>query len=188
MSKEQKDALRREIKIKREGLTAEYLKDSSRKIADFVTGSDLFQSAKTLFVYISMKDEPDTTAIIEAAFAAGKTVCVPKCYGKGIMSAVVIHSFEDLKPGMLNIPEPADCSQVVEEDAIDLGIIPCISANRKGERIGHGAGYYDRFFEKAVCAKICLCFEKLSEDNIPMDELDVKMEYVATEKGLFRAQ
>ena len=75
MIKEEKNALRKIIKEKRQSLKKEYMQDASRKITDAVISSKLFRNADRIFVYISMDDEPDTKGIIEAAFAAGKTVC-----------------------------------------------------------------------------------------------------------------
>lgn len=185
MIKDEKKALRALIKEKREALPTQYFADASEKIAEAVLGSEQFRSADVIFVYISMKDEPDTKRIIETALAMQKTVCVPKCYGKGVMSAIVIKSLDDLKPGMLGIPEPVNCENVMAEEKIELGIIPCVSANKKGQRIGHGAGYYDRFFKKSRCPRICLCFEALITEEIPMGRYDELMDAAATENGLF---
>ena len=187
MVKEEKKELRALIKEKRAALSPEYKRDAGEKIADAVIASEIFLSAGTIFAYISMEDEPDTKRIIEMALSMGKTVCVPKCYGKGIMSAIPIQSYEELKPGLLDIPEPVNCDHPMDEEKIELGIIPCISANKRGQRIGHGAGYYDRFFEKCKGTMICLCFEKLTTPEIPMGEYDVMMDYLATEAGLFAA-
>ena len=184
---EEKKTLRRDIKKRREALSEDYIRNASERIADHVTESRLFQESSVVFCYISMDGEPDTRRIIEAALSAGKTVCVPKCFEKGIMTAVPIRSQKDLVPGMLDIPEPKDWSHPLDEKEIDLGVIPCISANRKGERIGHGAGYYDRFLQKSSCRTLCLCFEKLLSEQIPMDEHDRLMDAVATEEGLFEA-
>lgn len=185
MIQDEKKALRAQIKEKREALTKEYFADASDRIADAVIGSEFFNSAGTVFAYISMPDEPDTKRIIQTALSMGKTVCVPKCYGKGVMSAIRINSYDDLQPGMLGIPEPVNCEAVIAEESIDLGIIPCVSANILGQRIGHGAGYYDRFFEKSRCTTLCLCFEELASEYIPMGGYDRMMDYVVTENGVF---
>lgn len=188
MSKAQKKALRAVIRGKREQLQPAYLEEAGKRIAEQVIRSELFQNSRVLFAYISVKGEPDTRAIIETALKAGKTVCVPKCFGKGVMTAVPIQSYADLQPGLMDIPEPADWSHPIGEEMIDLGIIPCVSANRKGERIGHGAGYYDDFLDKTDCTTVCLCFEKLVTEPIPMKAHDHFMDYLATEEGLCRTR
>ena len=185
MIKEEKTNLRKQIKSRRESLSADYIKKAGENIAKNVISSKDFEEAKVIFAYISVKEEPDTRPIIETALKMGKTVCVPKCYGKGIMDAIAIQGFDDLQPGLLNIPEPYKLENKIEPEEIDLGIIPCIAAGKDHKRIGHGAGYYDRFLEKARCKMICLCFEELLSENIPMDENDKTMDAVFTEKGIY---
>ncbi|MBR3352623.1 MAG: hypothetical protein IKG35_10965, partial [Erysipelotrichaceae bacterium] len=60
---------------------------------------------------------------------------------------------------------------------------PCMAAGRNGERLGHGRGYYDRFLKKADGKIICLCFEDNISDDIDMDDNDVFMPVVMTEKN-----
>ena len=64
--------------------------------------------------------------------------------------------------------------------------VPCISAGKDLRRIGHGAGYYDRFLPKTEAVKICLCFAKLLAENIPTDAYDVPMDMVITEEDIYR--
>ena len=64
--------------------------------------------------------------------------------------------------------------------------MPCLAAAKDGRRIGHGVGYYDRVLRLHGCTTLCLCHEALLTDEIPMDAHDVWMDYVVTEKGLYR--
>lgn len=176
-----KSDVRNEIKSRISSLSGEYIRTAGRQIENRVINSGLYKSSKTLFVYVSTKAEPPTIGIIAHALKSGKTVCVPKCFGKGIMKAVKIESLDDLSEGAFGIFEPKDCENTFGAESIDLAVVPCICASRDGRRLGHGGGYYDRFLEKNDTVKMCLCFEKLLCEDIQANEHDVIMDYVVTE-------
>lgn len=175
---ERKKALRKSITALLKLLPGSYRAAASERIADEVLASDEYRNAQRIFLYIGMPTEPDTAVIIKAALSDGKDVYVPKCITKTEMIAVRIRSTADLVPGAYGIPEPVDCSETVEPDAIDLILVPCVSASKDGKRLGHGAGYYDRFLEGNADKTLCLCFRKALCDDIPMGENDVYMHRV----------
>ena len=178
-----KQELRRKTAEIKNSLEEGYFAEADAAIAEYVINSEDFRKSGTVFAYINMEREPATRKIIEAAWSAGKTVCVPKCIKKPEMLAVRLNSFDELKTGSYGIREPEDITDLVDIDQIDMGIIPCVSADLKGERIGHGAGYYDVFMQNAGFKKVCLCYEKLLSKKIPMDDHDQKMDVVVTESG-----
>ncbi|QLQ21708.1 MAG: hypothetical protein HZT42_04590 [Paracoccaceae bacterium] len=74
-------------------------------------------------------------------FKEGKTVCVPKVTEQGL-TFHIIHSFDDLETGVMNILEPITPATT---QVIDLCLVPGRVFDRTGYRIGWGGGYYDRF-------------------------------------------
>ncbi|MBP3871481.1 MAG: hypothetical protein J6E46_10965, partial [Faecalicoccus sp.] len=46
---------------------------------------------------------------------------------------------------------------------------------------GHGAGYYDHFLREYHGDMICLCYKKMLSDEIPVDDLDIRMPSVITD-------
>lgn len=176
--REEKDRIRKEIRSRQKELTYDYKKEASHRIAGKVIASEEFKKAETVFIYISMPTEPDTREILQAAWDGKKRVCVPKCLDHHQMKAVLLSSMEELIPGAMNIPEPADDSKSVSANEIDLAIVPCVSASVDGRRLGHGAGFYDIFMSGQRMKKICICFDALLRDDIPVDELDIPMDMV----------
>ena len=110
---------------------------------------------------------------------------MPLCRPGGVLEAVRIRSVAALRPGTLSIPEPPEEGERAGEDTIELALVPCVSAARDGRRLGHGVGYYDRFLASCRCRTVCLCYEALLCECIPTDEHDVRMDAVATEKGIW---
>ena len=180
---EDKKKLRRELVSRQKSLPVYYKKAAGEKIEECILTSPLYHQSESIFVYVSMPEEPSTSRIIEAAMEDGKRVYVPKCQGKEML-AVRIIGIDQLIPGTYGIPEPQDLSETITADELDLIIVPCVAASPDGKRLGHGAGYYDRFLSGKHGTTVCLCFEKMLCDEIPMDEYDCFMDSVVMERFL----
>ncbi|MBR2896134.1 MAG: 5-formyltetrahydrofolate cyclo-ligase [Oscillospiraceae bacterium] len=179
-----KRTLRARIAEQVHALDSAYCADADAAICAAVWESELYKNAVTMFCYIGTDREIDTRALLERALADGKRLALPLCVGKGIMEARAIQSLDDLVAGKFNIPAPhADCP-VVAPEAFDLVIVPCSTGNAKGQRLGYGGGFYDRYLGKTQCPKVLLCREKLVTEDIPVEEHDLVMDYLTTENGL----
>ncbi|RJE72135.1 5-formyltetrahydrofolate cyclo-ligase [Reichenbachiella sp. MSK19-1] len=88
---------------------------------------------------------------------------------------------EQLQFNKWGIPEPTS-GQIVLEDDIDMVIVPLITFDRRGHRIGYGKGYYDRFLSscRPDCLKVGLSMSP-PLDIIPyVDSYDVALDYCIT--------
>ncbi len=180
-----KEELRKQIKAQTEGFSGEYINSASERICSRIINLPEFNNAKTVFVYVSLPLEPQTKAVIEKAWELNKTVCVPKCINQNEMIAVNIKRFDDLRPAKFGISEPVSERLNISKEKIELAIIPCVSADKNGTRLGHGGGYYDRFLYKAEIKKFCLCFEKNICEKIPTDKNDILMDGIVTECNIY---
>lgn len=178
-----KSDLRKSLAARAAAIPAKTRRANSEKIARAVLESDVYRQAKSVFIYVSMPTEPDTRPILADALCSGKRVYVPKCADKHTMLAVEIKSLADLRPGVWGIPEPEDMPETYTPPAIDLAVVPCVGASPGGARLGHGAGYYDRFFENCETYKLCLCFADLLTDAVPTEPHDTPMDAVITENA-----
>ena len=177
---DKKKRLRAELLERRKALTEGYLREAGESIQARLLSSERYASAESLFVYVSMPQEPSTARIISRALADGKSVYVPKCEGK-TMLAVRISSMDELKPGKLGIPEPERADDTQTADELGLIIAPCVAASTDGRRLGHGGGYYDRFLRHERENAVCLCLGQLLCDDIPVDENDVRIKHIISE-------
>ena len=180
-----KQELRKQIAEEVKALESEYRERADAAICENVRASELYRNAKTIFCYIGTDREIDTKALLNAALVDGKRLALPLCVGKGIMEGRQIRSLSDLVNGKFDIPAPSLECPVVEPEEFDLVIVPCSTGNEKGQRLGYGGGFYDRYLGKTKCPKILLCRRRLVKDDIPVEEHDLIMDFLATEDGLY---
>ena len=179
--REAKKQLRRKIRERMRSLSADYVRTAGMDIQRQILSSARYREAESIFLFVSMPKETPTDRILRQALADGKKVYVPKC-GVKEMQAVRIRNIEHLYPGMLGILEPSNCSETVTAEELDLILVPCLAAAPDGRRRGHGGGYYDRFLAGHTENAVCLCFRRMFCDEIPMDQYDVPMPCVITER------
>lgn len=184
-----RDAKRRKraaLKKQQGALSEEYIKEADAGIAAAVLQSEAFQTAQTVFCYVSVRGEPDTAVLIDEALRCGKQVAVPRCLGKGVMEAVLIKGREDLtNTGAYGIPEPGEGLAVLDPGQFDLLIIPCVACTRECVRLGHGMGYYDRFMERAGGTSMALCYERLLQERLPEEPHDRRPDQVISEESVY---
>lgn len=182
-----KTQLRLEILSRRRSLDVEAKNFNSNCMKNHLRAWNIYQNAKSIMIYLSMYDEPQTDAIILDALQSGKKVCVPRMLSVyGQMEAVELRNFDHLVAGRLGIrePRPTDTA-VLNPQNIDLILVPGVVFDTSGNRIGMGAGYYDRFLAQASQATLLgIAWQFQVESNITSEKHDVKMHYLLTETGI----
>ena len=146
---------------------------SGPAVADALCALDAYKKAKTVFVFVSNGDEPETRDFIVRALDEGKVVAVPKCLPDGIMEARQIGSLSELVTGMYGIPEPGDQAPPVQRCRIDFAVVPGLCFDMDGGRLGKGKGYYDRFLQDFPGIKAGICSARRLVPSVPMDKWDV---------------
>ncbi len=160
-------------------------------IADHLFAWDIYNNAATLFCYVNFRSEVSTMSIIEHALHEKKIVAVPKInLEKREMKALVIHNTgASLEPGEYGILEPDESCPELDYTRLDLVIAPGCAFTSRGERLGYGGGYYDRFLVKqqrlnpstVVCA---LVYDRLILEKLPVKDNDRPVDYLITESGV----
>ncbi len=183
----EKQALRKETVEKRESISKEEFESKSSAIKKRIFTLPEWKQASIIYTYASMRNEPDTIEVIEKALQEGKKVCVPKIFGKE-MRFIPIDSTDRLKKGTWGIPEPDDTG--VYEDRPGLMIVPGILFGRDFNRIGYGAGYYDRYFdgrrEDDGWFLVAVAYDFQIRPEIPREEFDIYMDALITNKETLR--
>ena len=109
-----------------------------------------FRRADVIMFYVSKSGEVETMPMIEAALERGKVVLVPviKVRKKKMVVSEVMDPNKDLVRGPYGIYQPKAHFEVFHPRSIDLAIVPGIAFDRKGNRLGRGMGYYDKFLTR----------------------------------------
>lgn len=178
MTNEKKD-FRKKYREIRKNISAEKKQRENKKIYESFFKLPEYEKAKTVFAYVSYKDEVETLSIIEKMIQDGKVVSVPFCHTETHeMSAVIIESLSCLKEGAYGILEPDECGRKLKKDEIDLVVVPGLCFSEEGYRIGYGGGYYDRFLEGYKGFSVGLAFSDCIAKEIPTDNTDKKVDKV----------
>ncbi len=185
--KEEKQRIRCDMRKIRRNLSAVQVTSWSNQIADCFCSWPIYHRCETVMFYLAMSEEVQTERMIGDALRRGKQVCVPLLGEKyGEMTAAEITSLDDLIVGKygLKMPNP-ETSRLVLPSSIQMVVTPAVAFDRSGNRLGLGAGYYDRFLPEAIdSVLIGMAWECQLENKLPEEEHDIKMQYLMTEKGL----
>lgn len=179
-----KKEIRAEVKKHRREATAEQIHGNSESICNTFLRLPEYKEAEYVFVYVDCKNEVETKKVIEQCWKDGKTIAVPKVFGK-VMKFYAITSFDDLEEGYFGIREPKhECLQeTVREDG--LMILPGVAFDEERHRVGYGGGFYDKYLEEHPdMKKIAFAFEFQMFDRVPFEVFDRQPEKIITEKRI----
>lgn len=144
------------------------------------------RTAQTVLLFYGVDKEPDTRDLIAGLLRRGKTVALPRCLPGRRMEARAVTGLDDLCPGAYGIPEPGEVCPVVGRDRIDLILVPNLCCDKRGYRLGHGAGYYDRYLAGYAGITAALCPEEWLQEELPRDEFDLPVGLVLTQTRVRR--
>jgi 5-formyltetrahydrofolate cyclo-ligase len=137
-----KAVLRRDALVRREAVEPAVRVAFSRRLADEGLRLARLWRPQIVSVFYPLRDEPDTLPLLAALAAAGFATALPAVVGRG--SPLTFRRWRPVDPtrsGAMSIREPLEDAPVVDPDLL---FVPLACFDRRGHRIGYGAGYYDR--------------------------------------------
>lgn len=180
--REQKTALRRLYKEKRSALPEEERQRLDLLISEKLTQTLAYRHASQLLLYASAKGEVDTCMICEKALADGKKVLFPRCEGEHDMTFYYADGFPETG-GAFGIPEPKPGKSYCP-GVSDLCLVPALSFDKKGFRLGYGKGFYDRFLASFDGTSAGLCYTGFLSEKLPCGKYDLRVDLLITENGI----
>lgn len=176
----QKKTLRKELIMRREQLTTQEAFSKSQLIEQKVLSLTILHEAKNIMCYVSKDQEVATHQLIKNLLKMDKKVTVPFIIKKGIMKPALINDFSELSVAGFNTLQPKVGNFL--EQKIDVNLMPALAISQKGDRLGWGAGFYDRFInDYRPKLNLALIFDCQLVDNLPSAEHDQKIDGVITE-------
>ena len=179
MVKERKEILRKEILDRRKKLKEEEIKELSRKVVENLKKLKCFKKAKTLLLYYPVKGEVDIRPLFEELLKEGKILLLPKVSDEGELYAVEVRDLNVLKKGAFGIPEPVG-GRIFKPEKVDFVAVPGVAFDPKGNRLGMGKGFYDRFLPRVKGCKVGIAYDFQLLKQVPTEGHDVKVDYVVT--------
>ena len=159
----------------------------SRKVSEHLMDLPFIKNTHVVLAYSATYDEVSLSAFAESAKELNLELAYPVSYKGGIMKAYVPDSDEAWENGKFGIRSPKENrSKLINPEDIDLVIVPCVAFDEGLRRLGHGAGYYDRYLPMCTKAKfVCVAFEAQKLDNIVVNQYDTPMDCVVTEEKIY---
>ncbi|WP_186575783.1 5-formyltetrahydrofolate cyclo-ligase [Aquibacillus kalidii] len=182
-----KDDLRKQVLSKWQSIDPLRKCKIEETLSQHLYNSQLWKRSKTIGITVSQSHEWDTKQIIKGAWKNNKTVCVPKCIpSTHELDFYKIDSLDQLEVVYYNLLEPnPNLTAPVENNSIDLLIVPGIVFDRQGYRIGYGGGYFDRFLNDYKGETIALLSNFQLVERIPMEAFDIPVRSLITEEGIY---
>lgn len=186
-----KSELRKRILNSRRGMPEQELAEKSEKIAKSLFGLPSFIQAQVIMFYIDFRNEVQTGEMIKELLKQGKRVVIPITDTKNIrLIPSELKDFPgDLTSGTWGILEPkAEYVRPVEANEIDFVVVPGVAFDEKGNRLGYGGGFYDRFLPQTKEGTIycALAFELQIQDEVYPEIHDQRVHYVVTEEQVIK--
>lgn len=141
-----------------------------------------FIAAQTILLYHSLGDEVQTHAFVEK-WHPSKRILLPVVKGDELELRLYTGK-SCLHIGAFHIEEPEGNAFTAFSD-IELAIIPGVSFDKHGNRLGRGKGYYDKLLPKLKSYNIGICYGFQARETIPTETFDIRMNEVWTENGRF---
>eukprot|EP00752_Nemacystus_decipiens_P016437 g14693.t1 len=209
---EQKKILRKRIKSELKTMSEAGVDAASARVAERLLAFPQLQqgsgTGRVVSVYLSMPGELGTAAIVSGLFKREKKVYIPKVLGSASadMRMFPLRSEEEIASFPLTkwkIREPSEDLALSREDGvteadIDVIVVPGVAFDSSCNRLGHGRGHYDSFFERVNKAskdkgrpppvRMGVCFDEQVVDFVPTESTDVPLDFVLTPTRTFRRE
>ena len=178
--KELKKQLRKQIREEKKNQQPDVLRTNSADLLKQIENHPNFIASKTILLFYSLGDEVYTHDFVEKWHSA-KKILLPVVQG----DILVLRHYTGkkcLQAGAFNIEEPTG-ENFTDYDEIQLAIVPGLSFDKQGNRLGRGKGYYDKLLPLLHSYNIGICHQFQAREEIPAEPFDRKMDEVWTENG-----
>jgi len=178
----QKAALRSRLLAARARLTREQRRDAARALRDAVLALPQAQMAGTIAAYYSIGYEPGTHGLIYALWKRGSYVLLPVLRPDCDLDWASYEGPESLRPGPRGLIEPsAPARGPTAVVSADLVIVPALAVDRRGTRLGRGAGCYDRALTRVggQVPTVALVYDGEFLEELPAGAHDQRVRVVA---------
>ncbi len=174
---ESKADLRRRILLQLKALDPHQRSARSERLCEAIRALPLWQKARRVALFYPMATEPEITPLWESA----KAFAYPRIEGESLRFFHV-ESPSALLASRWNLMEPPPAPEAEWSlHEIDLLLVPGVAFTLRGERMGHGRGYYDRALALPGPRPVTLgiCFKEQLVPTLPLEPHDRPVDHLA---------
>lgn len=190
-----KAEIRNTMKMKRSSLTKDERIEQSLAIHHKLQELEIYLECKELFSYLSFGTEVDTWALVEKHLANnhGKKLYLPRVEGHHL-NFYEMKELHTLERSRFGVPEPDESHHIPWTSApmdteVRVMLMPGLAFDPVGNRIGYGAGYYDRYLQdhkEADFVKVAFAYDFQVMDYIVPGPYDIPVDYILTPKRIIK--
>jgi 5-formyltetrahydrofolate cyclo-ligase len=177
-----KAEIRRRLQDELRKLSPEDRVSRSTDLCAILRSQPVWNSARSVLLFVPTRDEPDISALIPEAIAAGKSVALPRHLAEADHYAAcrVMDPRRDLVPGRFGIPEPLPGCPIVPPNELDFALVPGIGFALDGGRLGRGRGYFDRLLAAVPGFKCGAAFDCQIASDLLLEPHDISLDCILT--------
>ena len=182
-----KQFLRREMRERRAAIPAAHAASAAEAACAAALTLPQLGRAKTVAMYLALRDELDASPLQRALAERGVTVVLPRVK-PGPRELLHFHRVDGdcaLVAGPMGLLEPSSDAPEVPLAAIDVFIVPGLAFDERGARIGYGRGHFDATLAAAAGAlRVAYAFELQIVPAVPESAGDERVDVIVTETGV----
>lgn len=179
----QKAILRKQFLHWREQLSDSEWQERSHRLCEHLLAQPQFQAATTILTYVPHRREPD----VRSLWSIPKRWGLPRVVGNTLVWHELTSPDAVLQVGRYGILEPAAAWPPIDPSTVELCLVPAIACDRRGYRLGYGAGFFDRLFADPLWQAIPrwgIVFAATDQVSFPVEAWDHPLTAVCSEEGL----
>jgi 5-formyltetrahydrofolate cyclo-ligase len=192
---QQRALVRKQLRLRRRAVPRRIRREAAASLARRIPRIMAYSRARWIAAYLPFDGEIDLRPLIQAGVKAGKRFCLPMIDRRhpGTMSLGHLSHRTILLPNRWGILEPHRRStRRIPLQRIDVILVPLVAFDLSGNRLGMGAGYYDRLLQHRSVrgwrrpVLIGVAFETQKMEQLFAESWDVALDWVVTEKQIYR--
>ena len=153
---------------------------ASIELANQLSALTVYKRANTIASYLPDDGEIYTDEIHQRALAHNKSIVLPVIHDNQQLRFAHFKDQHTLATGPWGIQQPKNLA-FIDDDAIDLVLVPLVGFDHQGNRLGRGGGFYDRFLSRCTRATtIGLAHDFQHIQNVPAADWDIPLDFIAT--------
>ena len=157
---------------------------------EHICSSEVYNSSNIICSFVSVGSEVLTKQLNDRILKSGKILCLPHIIGTRKIEMIVVTRDTTFVVNKYGINEPIGQPIELAHEVNALCIVPLLSYDTFGHRLGYGGGFYDVFLqEHQQMLTLGIAFSKqFSETELPYEEHDVLLDMIINEHGLHQSE